>query len=99
MKGLLFLVGLTGFVAFCTPIHAQTAQCLNHGAFVVALADRYGERRQMAGLNGDGTIVEIYANDATGTWTALIVQPDGMACMVAAGEGFDSSVAKLPADM
>ncbi len=92
------LLPLLALVA-CNTVHAQTAQCLNHGAFIEGLADRYGERRQMSGLNGDGTVVEIYANGETGTWTALIVQPNGMACMVAAGENFDSTVSDLPPEL
>jgi hypothetical protein len=83
-------------LATCVPANAQNSNCAPHAMFIEGLADRYGERRVMAGLNGDGTVVEIFANDQTGTWTALIVQPTGIACMVASGEQFDSTVADLP---
>lgn len=86
-------------LATCVPANAQTAQCVNYEAMVVGLADSYGERRIISGLNGDGTVVQMFANTETGTWTAVILHPDGMACMVAAGEQFDSTVAALPGNL
>lgn len=31
--------------------------------------------------------VRIYANERTGTWTAVVLRPDGVACVVMAGYG------------
>lgn len=85
-------------LAACTPAHAAP-QCAIHVDIVAGLADRYGERQVMSGLNPDGTLTEMFANTVTGTWTAIIAQPNGMACIVAAGEEFDSTVADLPASL
>ncbi len=92
------LLPLLALVA-CNPVHAQNMQCGAHAEVIVGLADRYGENRRMSGLDGGGNVIEIFANTATGTWTALIVQPNGMACMVAAGENFDSTVSDLPPEL
>lgn len=86
-------------LAMCAPAHAQEVRCGIHVDIEADLAAAFSERRVMAGLNGDGTILEILANAETGTWTALIVRPDGIACLVAAGEQFDPTVAALPADL
>lgn len=86
-------------LAACAPAAAQTAQCASYTGIVEGLAERYGERRVMSGTNPDGTVVQMFANGETGTWTALVVQADGMACVVAAGEQFDSTVAELPAQL
>jgi hypothetical protein len=85
--------------AACAPAHAQNPNCAPYEMIVQGLSERYGERRVMSGLNPDGTLVQMFANPETGTWTALIVQPIGTACMVASGEQFDSTVAALPGNL
>lgn len=95
MKALL----LPMLLASCAPAYAQTSQCAIRVGIVEGLADRYGERQVMSGINPDGTMVEMFANPTTGTWTALISQPNGTACIVAAGDSFDGTVATLPADL
>ena len=89
----------TLLLAACVPAHAQNSNCAPHLMIIEGLADRYGERRVMSGLNGDSTVVEMYANDQTGTWTALVVQPNGTACLVASGGEFNSSIAELPGNL
>ena len=34
-------------------------------------------------------MVEIYASDASGSWTILVTRPDGAACIVASGQHFE----------
>jgi hypothetical protein len=51
------------------------------------LAERYHETPRMAGLTG-GPMMIITASPE-GTWSALIVQPDGTACLVASGADFE----------
>lgn len=86
-------------LAACAPAAAQTANCALHVDIIGGLAERYGERLVMSGLNADGSMTEMFANTLTGTWTALIRQPNGMACMVGAGEEFDSTVSELPGNL
>jgi hypothetical protein len=85
-------------LAACTPAHAQQ-QCAVRTDIVEGLAERYGERQMMSGLNPDGSMVQIFANVETGTWTALVVEANGMACLVAAGEDFDAAPSELPANL
>lgn len=59
--------------------------CAQHGTMVENLADKYGEQKTNAGLTGQ-QVMEVYANPETGTWTVLMVNANGLACMVAAGE-------------
>ena len=73
-----------------TALLATTAQaetpCLPLPQFIDGLAEKYAETPRMSGLAGDQLLV-ITASEA-GTWTALMVNPDGTACMVSAGEAF-----------
>lgn len=69
---------------------AQDANCRDRAGLVSLLAQRFGETRQAIGLSSNTQIVEIFASDETGTWTITVTRPDGVACMVAAGEHFQA---------
>lgn len=69
------------------PAVAQSNTCAPKDYLVQQMALMYGESRVFAGLNGSGKMVEIWLNPATGSWTAVIVSPDGTACAVSAGQG------------
>ena len=85
--GLIVLVGLSSLVG------AQQA-CLALPQFLDGLAEKYAETPRMAGLAGTQLLV-ITASEA-GTWTALMVNPDGSACLVSAGEAFVLSPPVIP---
>ena len=74
---------------------AAALQCGSRDAVTVTLAERYGEVRQALGLAQNGVVMELYAAE-TGSWTILITRPDGMACLLAAGEDFQSLSEALP---
>jgi hypothetical protein len=85
--GLIVLVGLSSLV------DAQQA-CLALPQFLDGLAEKYAETPRMSGLAGTQLLV-ITASEA-GTWTALMVNPDGYACLVSAGEAFVAATAAIP---
>jgi len=63
---------------------------------VAALIDDYGEARRGAGLAGPRVIYEIWASDATGTWTIMAVRPDGLACLIATGRHWFAAIPTMP---
>ena len=72
----------------CTP-HAEageTGACAARGEVVAKLAQRFGETLRSVGLQRADGLVEVYASETTGTWTILVTRPDGMSCLLAAGE-------------
>jgi len=77
----------------CTP-HAEAAgaaaarpgACAARGEVVAKLAKRFGETLRSVGLQRAEGLVEVYASEKTGTWTILVTRPDGMSCLLAAGE-------------
>ena len=95
MKRLIPLLILTA----CAPAHAQVPQCAPHESVVSGLAAGYGERRVMVAVISEEQTFEVYANEITGTWTAITVQADGLACLRTSGTDFDSTVATLPAEL
>jgi hypothetical protein len=50
----------------------------------------------MMGLSASGAVIEMFANDETGTWTATVTGPDGNTCLVASGRAFESMAAPAP---
>lgn len=54
------------------------------------LADRFGEQPVARGLDSRGVIMELWVSVETGTWTVLIIGPDGEACL--AGYGTDMAL-------
>lgn len=49
----------------------------------------YGEVPVAIGVQTDGRLLEIYASEASGTWTVIVIRPNGTGCMVAAGRGWE----------
>lgn len=76
---------------------AQAQQnCGPHGDLVAHLGETYQERQVGYGTIGNFAIMEIYAA-ATGTWTVIVTDVAGKSCIVAAGEGWESTiVSNLP---
>jgi hypothetical protein len=96
MKGALlgvaagFALGLSTKWAFAAP------PCGPRALVVAQLADQYGESRRGMGLAGDGNgVVEVYVAD-TRTWTVVVTLPDGRACLLASGIGWEDLQDALP---
>lgn len=75
--------------AFAMPAMAQQ-QCLPRSNMMEMLADQYHEARQFMALSMGGTVIEVYANLETGTWTAVETVPDGTACIVSYGDNYEA---------
>ncbi len=71
-------------------------KCAPRDAVVTQLATRYGESRQSIGLGANNAMIEVFASTETGTWTILATRPSGVACIVAAGQAFETLAEALP---
>ncbi|HKK35295.1 MAG TPA: hypothetical protein VJ994_03300 [Paracoccaceae bacterium] len=67
---------------------AGDAVCGERAAVVKRLRDAYGETRRGYGLQRGASVIEVYASAETGSWTILVTTPDGVACLVAAGQSW-----------
>lgn len=86
-----------GGVILATQIAFAAPQCDTRDRVTALLADRYGETRRAVGLAGDAAVMELYASDATGTWTITVTLPDGQMCLMASGAGYEAVTEELPA--
>lgn len=65
-----------------SPASAQS--CGDYAAIKGALTGRYAEQPVAVG-KAPTAVFEVYAS-AAGTWTIVMVNPDGTACLMAAGD-------------
>lgn len=79
------------------PGAAQSGRaCAARALVVERLAERFGETLQSMGVRGRDGLVEIYASEATGTWTILVTDPEGVSCLMASGDTWESLAKRKP---
>ncbi len=61
--------------------------CGEHAVIEARLAELYGERPFALGIASSGNLVEVLVG-VEGSWTILVIQPDGRTCVVASGEAW-----------
>ena len=89
--------GIGAVILAGTQAHPQGANCGARAAVVERLTTKYQETRQSIGLGANNSVVEVFGNDQTGTWTITVTMPNGMTCLVASGEAFEVLAEVLPA--
>ena len=83
----LLLTALILGLLFVSPAQAQMV-CDTRDSVVERLGEKYGEVWRGGGLSRPTAIFEIWASEATGTWTILKTTPNGWACIMAVGDGW-----------
>lgn len=77
-------------VAFITAMMGATAapaqeNCGSYVQIAERLAGDYEEQRAFQGLSTSGHALEVWAAPGIGSWTVVLVTPDGMGCVLDAG--------------
>lgn len=67
-----------------------TENCSPLAGAAEALEKLYGERPREHGITAWGNVGMLFVNPETGSWTMAIVSPQGLACRVTGGEGWES---------
>jgi hypothetical protein len=84
-------------LAVCLAMPAMAApQCAPRDAVQAHLSGKYGETPRAAGLAANSTVMELLANDETGSWAITVTTPDGMTCLIASGQAFEAMEAPKP---
>lgn len=85
------------YIASTTDAAAQNNRnCAPRDAVVDRLAEGYGETRQSVGLGANNAVIEVFASDKTGTWTITVTTPNGMTCLIASGQSYETVAEVLP---
>ncbi len=91
------LIGATLIGAMPRAASAEGANCAPRERVVERLADGYGESRQAIGLGANNAVVEVFASAESGTWTITVTTANGLTCLVASGQAFETLAEALPA--
>lgn len=90
-------LGFAALIHATQTVHAQTApNCATRAQVVDVLTAKYGETRRSIGLAANNTVMELFASP-TGSWTVTVTLPEGMTCLMASGQGFETIAEELPA--
>ena len=80
-------------VCLALPLRAEPGQCAPRDVVVARLEEVYGETRRTVGRAEGRAMVELFASDATGTWTMTVTQPGGLTCLIASGRDYEALAA------
>lgn len=89
-------LGFAGFLLASQAAHASP-QCGQRDLVVTQLTEKYGETRRGMGVANNNSVMEMFASDASGSWTITVTMPDGRMCLVASGQGYEAMTEELPA--
>ena len=89
-------LGLGAMLAAARIAHSAPA-CDSREAVTALLADRYGETRRALGIASGSAVMELFAAEATGTWSITLTLPDGRMCLMASGSNYEPVTEDRPA--
>ena len=72
-----------------TSARAQSV-CMAHTDLANQLDSRFSETPIAIGLAGNNVVLEVFSNGDGSTWTMVLTRPDGMSCVLATGEGWET---------
>ncbi len=75
-----------------SPAAGQSIPCNDRAVVLKVLADKYGEARVGAGVTNRGYMIELLISKGGETWTLIVSQTNDVSCIIAAGEGWRSTV-------
>jgi hypothetical protein len=74
------------------PATAQDAgvACRAYRVIAQQLEEGFAERPVAFGVQGDGSLLQIFASKTGDTWTVVLTRPSGRSCIVAEGVRWES---------
>lgn len=85
-----------GAATVTSPAPVGAAECGKHEKVIAFLGKKYKEQLQAMGLVSNKGFMQLFVAE-TGTWTVILTTPQGISCIVAAGDNYETNptVAKL----
>ena len=69
---------------------ARAIPCFRYADVTRQLRGSYAEAPVSLGVQSNGNLLQVFASAATGSWTIVSTTPDGMACVLAVGNNWES---------
>lgn len=84
------ILALSAGLAIVSNSTAATAQpqCDQRDSVLKVLQQKYKEAPVALGVTHNGGLVEVLSTGNGTTWSIIVTTPQGMSCLVAAGEGW-----------
>jgi hypothetical protein len=82
----------TAFAFVSTSASAQSL-CSPRDKVVTQLSSKYSEAPIAVGVTNNGKLVEVLTSGDGNTWTIIMTSPQGMSCVMAVGEAWQSKAA------
>jgi hypothetical protein len=74
----------------------QPPACVKHSELIAHLADKFQETPTHFGITDNGMLMEVYVSADRSTWTVAMTMPNGISCLVATGQMWET-VPRAPA--
>lgn len=69
-----------------TTVTAQTPCGPDGAGMIASLQKEWGEDVKSIGMTPSGNLVQWLANDKTGTWSMVVIMPNGFGCLIHSGD-------------
>ncbi len=69
--------------------NAQQPLCSTHADITEQLSEQYAEVLVALGVANNGGVMEVLSSPLGTTWTIILTMPNGMSCMIMAGDSFN----------
>ena len=87
----LAVLAVFGAALIFAPLAFAQGACMPRERAVDYLSNKHGESQIGVGLSPrSGMIVELWASADDGSFTIFLTRPNGIACFIAAGEGWET---------
>lgn len=70
--------------------NAGGQNCAQRNTVVERLGSFYGETRRSIALGSNNAVVEMFASAETGSWTLTVTMPNGITCLMASGQAYET---------
>ena len=77
-----------GLAIVSTSVATAQPQCDQRDSVLEVLQQKYKESPVAIGVTHNGGLVEVLSTGNGTTWSIIVTTPQGMSCLVAAGEGW-----------
>ena len=88
------MIAILGVLLVISPFNPAAAQpvCGERNKFTNRLEQSFAEHPIAMGLTDKGAVLEVFASQ-NGSWTFLITMPNGLTCVVASGQSWETLAA------
>jgi hypothetical protein len=69
----------------------ESTECAERRTIVEMLNSQYDETARAIGVISEEVVLEVFVSKESGTWTVLVTDPQGLSCVLAAGQAWQET--------